>query len=84
MDDLVIKNEPHLALFVADDEPLIFYDKIVDFALKNLTEGGNLYFEINQNLAEETKQLIEKKGFNVLLIKDINNNFRILKAQLLG
>ncbi len=84
MDDLVTDNEPHLALFVADDEALIFYDKIADFALEKLNGNGFLYFEINQNLAEETKVLIEEKGFKVLLIKDLNNNYRILKAQLLG
>ncbi|MFC5284805.1 peptide chain release factor N(5)-glutamine methyltransferase [Pedobacter alpinus] len=84
MDRLVTKNEPHVALFVADDEALIFYDKIADFALNNLNEGGVLYFEINQNLAKETKVLIESKGFNVLLIKDLNDNYRIIKAQLLG
>jgi release factor glutamine methyltransferase len=80
MENLVLNNEPHLALFVADNEALIFYDKIADFALTNLKPNGTLYFEINQNLAEETKQLIESKGFKAQVLKDINNNFRMIKA----
>ncbi len=84
MEDLVLNNEPHLALFVADHEALIFYDKISDFALSNLKTGGTLYFEINQNLAYETKGLIEQKGFEVALFKDLNDNFRMIKAQLRG
>ncbi|HEX7366178.1 MAG TPA: peptide chain release factor N(5)-glutamine methyltransferase [Pelobium sp.] len=84
MEYLVTKNEPHVALFVKDNEPLIFYDKIADFALKSLKCGGTLYFEINQNFAKETKDLIESKGFTVDLIKDLNNNFRMIKARILG
>ncbi|HTN21164.1 MAG TPA: peptide chain release factor N(5)-glutamine methyltransferase [Pelobium sp.] len=80
MENLVLNNEPHLALFVDDNEALIFYDKIADFALTNLKPSGTLYFEINQNLAEETKQLIESKGFKAQVLKDINNNFRMIKA----
>lgn len=80
----VLNFEPHLALFVSNENPLVFYDKIADFALKRLNKGGFLYFEINQYLANETKLLLNKKGFKALLIKDLNNNFRILKAQLLG
>lgn len=84
IEKIVLDNDPHLALFVEDDEPLIFYDKIADFALTNLKPSGVLYFEINQNFAKETKLLIEDKGFKVTLIKDLNDNFRIVKAQLLG
>jgi release factor glutamine methyltransferase len=80
----VIDFEPHLALFVEDDEPLIFYDRISAFALKNLKVGGFLYFEINQNLALETADLLKSKNFGVELIKDLNQNYRFIKAQLLG
>lgn len=83
MEHLVTENEPHLALFVSDSNPLIFYDKIADFALQNLKDGGTLYFEINQIFAKETRDLIESKGFTVDLIKDLNNNFRMIKAQIL-
>jgi len=79
----VLDFEPHLALFVDDDKPLIFYDKIADFALTNLQPSGSLYFEINQNLAFETKELLNSKGFKVEIIKDINNNNRFIKANFL-
>lgn len=84
MGSLVLDHEPHLALFVENDNALVFYDKITDFAITNLKTGGTLYFEINQNLAQETTQLIEEKGFEVSLLKDLNDNFRMIKAQLLG
>jgi len=77
----VLEYEPHLALFVDDENPLLFYNSIADFALKNLKPDGKLYLEINQALGLETKQVLENKGFkNVLLIKDLNNNIRILKG----
>ncbi len=84
MEENVKAYEPHLALFVTDNNPLIFYDKIGDFALSNLRPNGTLYFEINQQLAQETANLLMDKGFKTTLIKDINQNYRMLKAQLLG
>jgi release factor glutamine methyltransferase len=84
MDATVINHEPHLALFVPDDEVLIFYDRIANFATTNLEPDGFLYFEINQALAKETSQILENKGFKTQIIKDINQNDRIIKAQLLG
>ncbi|KHJ37679.1 release factor glutamine methyltransferase [Pedobacter glucosidilyticus] len=84
MHDNVVKFEPHLALFVDDENPLIFYDKIADFALTNLHPNGVLFFEINQNLGIATQELIQKKGFKAQIIKDLNNNERFIKAQLLG
>lgn len=77
----VLDNEPHLALFVSDDDPLIFYKKIVDFALKHLKKGGQLYFEINQYLGKETVDLLKQKGFeNIILKKDIYGNHRMIQA----
>lgn len=79
MHNNVLDHEPHLALFVNDNDPLLFYRSIADFALKNLKQKGKLYFEINQVFGLETKILLEKRGFkNIVLIKDINNNNRIL------
>lgn len=75
----VLDNEPHLALFVPDNNPLLFYEKITEIALKNLTEDGMLFFEINQYLSEETKKMIENKGFkNVTLRKDLQENYRMI------
>lgn len=79
----VIDYEPHLALFVSDKDPLIFYAAIADFALKHLKANGKLYLEINQRFGFEIKQMLENKGFrNVLLVKDINNNNRILQGNI--
>lgn len=78
----VLDNEPHLALFVEDDNPLLFYKAITNFALKNLKPKGVLYFEINQYLGEETKALLTNANFeNVELLKDLNGNDRMLKGE---
>lgn len=78
----VLEFEPHLALFVEDNNALIFYEKIAELAQKNLSESGKLYFEINQYLGKETVQLLEKKGFkNIKLIKDIYGNDRMISCK---
>jgi len=77
----VLNYEPHLALFVADDNALIFYKKITEYALKHLKKDGTLYFEINQYLGKETVDLIKNLGFkNVELRKDLSGNDRMIKA----
>lgn len=79
----VLDNEPHIALFVKDDNPLLFYDKIADFAQKHLNKNGKLYFEINQYLGNETVSLLTKKGFkNIELQKDIYGNDRIIFCEI--
>ena len=82
MHNNVIQFEPHLALFVEDEAPLLFYDYIADFALTHLSKEGTLYFEINQYLSVETSELLKKKGFqSVEIFKDINNVDRIIRAK---
>ncbi|WP_417873358.1 peptide chain release factor N(5)-glutamine methyltransferase [Xanthomarina gelatinilytica] len=77
----VLKHEPHLALFVEDHDPLQFYHAISDIAVDKLTENGLLFFEINQYLGNETKQLLHNKGFKDLELKtDIFGNNRMLKG----
>jgi release factor glutamine methyltransferase len=77
----VLDNEPNLALFVKDSKPLIFYNSISDFAKKNLKKDGLLYFEINQYLGPQTKELLIDKGFKTIeLKKDLNKNDRMIKA----
>ena len=77
----VLHNEPHLALFVSDENPLIFYDKIADVAKQHLTKNGLLFFEINQYLGQETLKLLAEKGFtNIKLRKDLFGNERMVKA----
>lgn len=78
----VLNNEPHLALFVADDDALIFYKKIAELAQKNLVDNGAIYFEINQYLGKETVVLLEKMNFkNIELHKDIYGNDRMIKCE---
>ncbi|PXY45641.1 peptide chain release factor N(5)-glutamine methyltransferase [Flavobacterium hydrophilum] len=77
----VLDYEPHLALFVEDDDALIFYRKIAELAQKNLLEKGQLYFEINQYLGKEMTDLLEKMNFkNIELRKDIYDNDRMMKG----
>ena len=78
----VLDFEPHLALFVEDHDPLIFYRKVFDFAEKHLKENGTIYCEINQYLGDETKQIFQKKYPNTQIIKDISGNDRMLKSSI--
>lgn len=78
----VLDNEPHLALFVEDNDALIFYRKIAKLAQKNLSENGQLFFEINQYLGKEMIDLLEKMNFkNIELRKDIYGNDRMISCQ---
>lgn len=78
----VLDNEPHLALFVDNDNPLQFYKAITNFAINNLKPKGQLYFEINQYLGEETKQLLIDTNFETIeLLKDLSGNDRMLKGR---
>ncbi|GEP52106.1 release factor glutamine methyltransferase [Flavobacterium noncentrifugens] len=75
----VLEHEPHLALFVDDDDALIFYRKIAELAQKNLSPNGQLYFEINQYLGKEMMDLLEQKNFQQMeLRKDIYGNHRMV------
>ncbi|WP_264522286.1 peptide chain release factor N(5)-glutamine methyltransferase [Flavobacterium sp. N1994] len=79
----VLEYEPHLALFVEDDDALIFYRKIAQLAKKNLMPDGKLYFEINQYLGKETVQLLEDLHFkHIELKKDIYGNNRMISCSL--
>lgn len=78
----VLDHEPHLALFVDDHNALVFYKKIAELAQKNLSEKGQLYFEINQYLGKETMKLLENLGFqNIELRKDIYGNDRMIRSE---
>ena len=78
----VLDYEPHLALFVEDTDALLFYRKIAQLALKNLSPNGLLFFEINQYLGKETVELLENLGFkNIELKKDIYGNDRMIRCE---
>ena len=80
----VLDYEPHLALFVPDSDPLLFYRAIGNYGLKNLRHGGRLYFEINAALGRETCQLLESLGYrNIILGKDLKGLDRMISATLL-
>jgi release factor glutamine methyltransferase len=76
----VLEFEPHKALFVPDEDALLFYRKIADFALQHLQPNGAVYVEINQQLGKETAELFQQKGFTVELRKDMSGNERMVKA----
>lgn len=78
----VLEYEPHLALFVEDTDALLFYRKIAQLALKNLSPNGLLFFEINQYLGNETVELLKNLGFkNIELKKDLYGNDRMIKCE---
>lgn len=77
----VLEYEPGTALFVADEDPLLFYKSIVRFATSHLNQEGMLFFEINQYLGKETEQLLERSLFSgIELKKDMYGNDRMLKG----
>ena len=77
----VLNFEPQKALFVDDENPLIFYKKIAVLASKLLSKEGRLYFEINEIYANETLKIVENLNFKkTSVIKDFNNKPRIIKA----
>ena len=77
----VLDNEPHLALFVEDNDALVFYRKIAELAQKNLSPNGKLFFEINQYLGKEMMELLQKMNFkNIELRKDIYGNDRMIRG----
>ena len=77
----VLDHEPALALFVPDEDPLLFYRAIARYGMKNLCEGGMLFFEINAAYGHETCELLETFGYkNVTLRKDINDRERMIFA----
>lgn len=81
MERNVLDFEPHTALFVPNEDPLLFYRAIAHYARNYLTSGGSLMFEINQYLANETVALLRDEGFQeVVLRNDINGNPRMIMA----
>ena len=80
----VLDYEPSTALFVSDNDPLIFYRKILEFAQKTLKPDGQVWLEINEKFGNEMKNLCHEMGFkNVEIIKDFRDSDRILRAKML-
>jgi release factor glutamine methyltransferase len=77
----VLAYEPHLALFVYDEDPLLFYRVISQKAKKTLKKGGKLYFEINEAFGKETKELMENLEFEqVRILEDLNGKERMIRG----
>ena len=81
MNNNVLDYEPHLALFVSDNDALIYYKRIIDFSKVHLQKDGLLFLEINEQKSVEIKDLLENNGFkNVLIKKDMQGKNRMVKA----
>ncbi|MDR2563741.1 MAG: peptide chain release factor N(5)-glutamine methyltransferase [Prevotellaceae bacterium] len=81
MHDNVLRYEPHIALFVSDESPLIFYEACIRLAFRYLKPKGTIYAEINEELGEATRLLFTNAGFDAEIIKDISNKDRIIVAR---
>ena len=81
MEDTVLDYEPHLALFVSDSDPLVFYRAIAAFGHRTLNSSGRLYFEINPLLVEEMKTMLMSAGYRDVEVRnDIFGKPRMIKA----
>lgn len=83
MADNVLRYEPHMALFVEDNDPQLFYRKIMHFARRSLKPGGKLYFEINENYADETASLFDRDTFDMPeILTDFRGKNRFLMVRI--
>lgn len=81
MRDNVLKHEPHLALFVPDQDPLKYYHRIADVSLELLRKGGKLYFEINEQYGQEVADMLTYKGYTqAIVIQDLFGKDRVVEA----
>jgi release factor glutamine methyltransferase len=81
--DNVLNHEPHNALFVSDNDPLVFYRAIADFALAHLKINGFLFLELNEKFGQKTLNLLKEKGFKAIeLRQDMGGKDRMIKAVL--
>lgn len=77
----VLNFEPHEALFVSDDQPLLFYESILKQSVTYLRKGGRIYFEINEAMGEEMVHLLRVFGFTEIEVKnDLNGKPRMVRA----
>ncbi len=78
MDDNVKRHEPHLALFVSDEDPLVFYRQIANFAQQHLTTGGSVFMETHKDLASDVLQLFRENNFEGKVWQDMFGNNRMV------
>jgi release factor glutamine methyltransferase len=78
----VLEHEPHLALFVPDEDPLVFYRAIAEFSISHLHRPGLLYLEINDRFGQEIRKLLSDKGFErAEVVKDFSGKDRFIRAE---
>lgn len=80
LDRNVVDHEPHLALFVSDNDPFIFYKKIAAFAEEHLKEKGKIFVEVHEDFAKEVQQIFREKNLTTEIKKDIYRRERMIKA----
>lgn len=80
MAEHVLRHEPHLALFVPDEDALRFYRRLAEVAETRLAEGGRVFAELNPNHAEACAQEFTKRGFSAELHRDLSGKLRFLEA----
>ncbi len=76
----VLEHEPHLALFVPDEDPLVFYNAIAGFGKEHLHVGGTIYCEIHEDLGKQVEELFQSMGYTTQLKKDMQGKDRMIKA----
>ncbi len=82
MERNVLDYEPHIALFVPDNDPLLYYWHIAHFGKKKLRRNGRLYFEINAAYGSMVVEMLEEEGYkDIELIQDLSGKDRIVKAR---
>jgi len=82
MEKNVLEYEPHTALFVPDNDALLFYRAILDFAKDKLSPGGKIYFELNDKYADAVATLAKEKGFvNCVVKKDLSGKRRMMRGE---
>ncbi len=78
----VVAHEPHLALFVPDDDALIFYEAIAVFGKDHLSRSGKIYVEINETLGQEVAKLFQRHGYqNIVVKKDLQGKERMVRCE---
>jgi release factor glutamine methyltransferase len=82
MDRNVVEHEPHLALFVPNDDPLVFYRALAKFGMHRLYENGSIYMEIHEDLGSQVTDLFKEEGyFSVEVKKDMQGKNRMVKVK---
>ena len=76
----VLEHEPHIALFVNENDPFIFYKKIAEFAESNLLENGKIFVEVHEDYAKEVQEIFSQKYFKTIIKKDLYGRERMICA----